>query len=93
MCPDFPQKWQIHAGLSCVLPLEGLGALGLDSWRSTLIFQGGVTSIGLALLTEGLTASLTRGSEEEEGTKFVEWGADTEMLSIKPKPVLSEGDF
>ena len=38
-------------------------------------------------------ASLTKGSEEEEGTKFVEWGADTEMLSTKPKLVLSEGDF
>ena len=36
---------------------------------------------------------LTRGLEEEEGTKFVEWGADIEMLSTKPKPVLSEGDF
>ena len=58
-----------------------------------LIFLRGVTSTDLASLIEGLTTSLTRGSEEEEGTKFVEWGADTEMLSIKPKPVLSEGDF
>ena len=84
MCPDFTQKWQIHAGLSCVLPLGGLRALGLDLWRSTLIFLGGVTSIGLALLIEGL---------EEEGTKFVKWGVNTDMLSIKPKPVLSVGNF
>ena len=41
----------------------------------------------------GLTASLTKGSEEEEGTKFVEWDADTEMLSTKPKLVLLEGNF
>ena len=41
----------------------------------------------------GLTASLTKGSEEEEGTKFVEWGADTEMLSTKSEPVLLERDF
>ena len=35
-----------------------------------------------------------RGSEEEEeGIKFVEWGAGTEVLSKKSKPVLSEGDF
>ena len=40
-----------------------------------------------------MTASLTKGSKEEEGTKFVEWGADTEMLSTKPKLVLSEEDF
>ena len=52
MCPDFPQKWQTHAGLSCNLPLGGLGVLGLDSWRSTLIFLGGVTS---ACLTISLT--------------------------------------
>ena len=87
MCLDFPQKWQIHLGLSCVLPLEGLGGLGLDLWRSTLIFLGvgGVTSTDLV--------SLTRVLEEEEGTKFVEWGADTEMLSTKPKLVLLEGNF
>ena len=91
MCPDFPQKWQTHAGLSCVLPLGGLGALGLDSWRSTLIFLGGVTSTDLALLIKDLTTSLIGGLEEEEGTKFMELGADTEMLSIKPKPVLSNG--
>ena len=93
MCPDFPQKWQTHVGLSYVLPLGGLGALSLDSWRSTLIFLGGVTSTDLASLTESLTISLTGGLEEEEGTKFVEWGAGTKMLSTKPKPVLSEGDF
>ena len=85
MCPNFPQKWQTHVGLSCVLPLGGLGALGLDSWRSTLIFLGGVTSTNLGSLIEGL--------EEEKGTKFVEWGAGTEMLSTKPKPVLSKGDI
>ena len=93
MCLDFPQKWQIHPGLSCVLPLEGLEGLGLDLWRSTLIFLGGVTYIDLASLTVGLMASLTKGSEEEEGTKFVEWGADTEMLSTKPKLVFLEGNF
>ena len=92
ICPEFPQKWQTHAGLSCNLQLGGIGTLGLDSWRSTLIFLGGVTSTDLASLTEGLTTSLTKGSKEE-GTKFVEWGAGTEMLSTKPKPVLSKGDF
>ena len=44
-------------------------------------------------LTISLTTSFTKGSEEDEGTKFVEWGADTEMVSTKPKPDLSEGDF
>ena len=48
-------------------------------------------------LTGGLTISLTplhtEGSEEDEGTKCVEWGADTEMLSTKPIQDLSEGDF
>ena len=39
------------------------------------------------------TTSLTEGSEEDEGTKFVEWGADMEMLSKKPNPDLLEGDF
>ena len=58
-----------------------------------LILLGGVTSIDLASLTEGLTTSLIGGSEEEEGTNFMEWGVDTEMLSTKPKTVLSEGDF
>ena len=49
--------------------------------------------IDLVSLTEGLTTLLIGGSEEEEGTKFMEWGADTEMLSTKPKLVLSDGDF
>ena len=40
-----------------------------------------------------LTVSLIEGSEEDEGTKFVEWGADTKMLSTKPNLDLSEGDF
>ena len=84
MCLDFPQKRQTHAGLSCNLSLEKVEFLGLDSLRSTLIFLGGVTYIGL-------TTSLTRGSEEE--TKFVEWVLGTEVLSTKPKPVLSKGDF
>ena len=44
-------------------------------------------------LTGGLTVSLIEGSEEDEGTKCVEWEADTEMLSTKPIPDLSEGDF
>ena len=87
MCPVFPQKWQTHAGLSCVLSLDKVGFLGLDSFRSTLIFLDDEPSKGLATsLTEGLTISLTisltEGSEEEdEGTNFVEWGADTKMLS------------
>ena len=41
-------------------------------------------------LTGGLTVSLTEGSEEDEGTKFMEWGADTKMLSTKPNLDLSE---
>ena len=85
MCPDFPQKWQTHTSLSCVLPLGGLGALGLDSWRSTLIFLGGVTSTDFASLTEVL--------EEEEGTEFVEWDAGIETLSTKPKPVCQRETF
>ena len=84
MCSDFPQKWQTHAGLSYNLPLEGLGVLGLDSWRSTLIFLRGETSTSL-------TTSLTGGSDE--GTKLVEWFSGTEMFSTKPRPVLSMGDF
>ena len=36
--------------------------------------------------------SLTLGGLEEE-TKFVECVSDTEMLFIKPRPVLSKGDF
>ena len=87
MCPVFPQKWQTHAGLSCVLSLDRVGFLGLDSFRSTLIFLEDEPSKGLATsLIEGLTISLTishtEGSEDEdEGTNLVEWGADTEMLS------------
>ena len=87
---DFPQKWQTHAGLSCDLSLERVGCLGLDSFRSTLIFLGGVASKGL---TTSLTTSLTGGSEEDEGTKIVELGADTLMFSTKPNPILLEGDF
>ena len=73
-------------------------SLGLDSFRSTLIFLDGETSMGLTTsLTGGLkvslTTSITKGSEENEGTKCVEWGAVTEMLSTKPIPDLSEGDF
>ena len=69
------------------MSLDGVGFLGLDSFRSTLIFLDDEPSNGLATsLTEGLiislTISLTEGSEEEdEGTNLVEWGADTEMLS------------
>ena len=95
MCPDFPQKWQTHAGLSCDLSLERVGYLCLDSFRLTLIFLDGETSMELTtLLTGGLTVSLiillTKGSEEDD---FVEWGVDTEMLSTKPNPDLLEGDF
>ena len=84
MCPDFQQKWQTHAGLSCTLSLGGLEVLGLHSLRSTLIFLRGVTSTNL-------TISLTEGSEEK--TKFVEWFLGPEMLSSKPKLVLFKGDF
>ena len=64
-------------------------SLGLDFFISTLIFLDGETSMGLTTslignLTVSLTNSLTEGSEEDEGTKFVEWGADTEILSTKP---------
>ena len=98
MCPDFPQKWHTQVGLPCILSLERVDFLGLDSFRSTLIFLDGETFIGLTTsLTWGLTVSLktslTEGSEEDEGTKCVEWGADTEMHSTKPIPDLSEGDF
>ena len=98
MCPDFPQKWHTQAGLPCILSLERIDSLGLDSFRSTLIFLDGETSMGLTTsLTGGLivslTTSLTEGSEENEGTKCVEWGTDTEMLSTKPNPNLSEWDF
>ena len=86
MCPEFSQKWQTYAGLSCVLSFDRVGFLGLDSFRSTLIFLDDETSMGLTTsltggLTVSLTISLTEGSEEDEGTKFVEWGVDTEMLS------------
>ena len=85
MLLDFPQKWQTHVGLSCNLSLGRVEFVGLDSLRSTLIFlEGGVTSTGL-------TISLLGGSEE--GKKFVEWVLDIEMLSSKPRPVLSKGDF
>ena len=84
MCPDFPQKWQTHAGLSCTLSLGGLGVLGLESLRSTLIFLGGVTSASL-------TISLMGGLEEE--TNFMEWFLEIVILSLKPRPVLSKGDF
>ena len=84
MCLVFPQKRQTHKGLSCSLSLGIVGFLGIDSLRSTLVFLGGVTSIGLII-------SLLGGSEEE--TKFVEWVLDTNMLSAKPRPILSKGDF
>ena len=82
MCPDFPQKLQTQAGLRCILSLERVDSLGLDSFRSTLIFLDGETSMGLTTsltwgLTVSLTTSFTEGSEEDEGTKFVEWEADT----------------
>ena len=62
------------------------------------IFLDGETPMGLTTsLTRGLTVSLitslTEVSEEDKGTKFVEWGADTEMLSTKPNPDLSKKDF
>ena len=34
-----------------------------------------------------------RGFERRRRNKVCGWDADTEMLSTKPKPVLSEGDF
>ena len=95
MCLDFPQKCQTQAGLPCILSLEMVDSLGLDSFKSTLIFLDGETSMGLTTsltrgLTVSLTISLTEGSKEDEGTKFMEWGADTEMLSTKPNLDLSE---
>ena len=48
----------------------------------------GLTTSLIGGLTVSLTTSLTEGSEEDEGTKCVEWGADTEMLSTKPIPDL-----
>ena len=44
-------------------------------------------------MTVSLITSLIEGSETDEGTKCVEWGADTEMLSTKPIPDLLEEDF
>ena len=44
-------------------------------------------------LRTSLTTLLTEGLEEDEGTKFMEWGANTEMLLTKPNPDLSKGDF
>ena len=67
-------------------------------FQINLIFLDGETPMGLTTsLTRGLTVSLitslTEVSEEDKGTKFVEWGADIEMLSTKPNPDLSERDF
>ena len=98
MCPDFPQKWQTQVGLPCILSLEKVDSLGLDSFRLILIFLDGETSMDLTTsltggLTVSLTTSLTEGSEEDEGKKFVEWGADTKMLSTKPNPDLSKWNF
>ena len=98
MCPNFPQKWHTQVGLPCILSLERVDSLSLNFFRSTLIFLDGETSMGLTTsltrgLTVSLTASLTEGSKEDEGTKFVEWRVDTEMLSTKPNPDLLEGDF
>ena len=53
----------------------------------------GLTTSLIGGLTVSFTTSLTEGSEEDEGAKCVEWGADTEMLLTKPIPDLSEGDF
>ena len=50
----------------------------------------GLTTSLIGGLTISLTTSLTEGSEEDEGTKFMEWGVDTEMLSTKPNQNLSE---
>ena len=55
-------------------------------------FMGLTTSL-TGGLTVSLTTSLTEGSEEDEKTKCVEWGAYTEMFSTKPIPDLSKGDF
>ena len=53
----------------------------------------GLTTSLIGGLTVSLTTSFTKGSEDDEGTKSVEWGAGTEMLSTKPNPNLSETDF
>ena len=89
---------QTQVGLPYILSLEWVDSLGLDSFRSTIIFIDSETSIGLTTsltggLTVSLTTSLTEGSKEDEGTKFVEWRVDAEMLSTKPNPDLLEGDF
>ena len=68
------------------LVLRKVDSLSLDFFRLTLIFLDGETFMDL-------TTSLTGGLEEDEGTKCVEWGADTEMLSTKPNPDLSKGNF
>ena len=93
-----PIKMTHQVGLPCILSLEKVDSLSLDSFRSTLIFLDGETSMGLTTLLTGgltvsLTASLTEGSEEDKGTKCMEWRADTKMLSTKPNPDFSEGDF
>ena len=80
------------------MSLETVDTLGLDSFRSTLIFLDDETYMGLTTsltggLTVSLTTSLTEGSEEDEGTKYVEWGADIEMLSTKHIPDFSEEDL
>ena len=81
-----PTKMTHQVGLPCTLSLERVDTLGLDYFRSTLIFLDDETSMGLTTsltggLTVSLTSSLTEGLEEDEGTKCVEWGADIEMLS------------
>ena len=67
------------------MSLERVDTLGLDYFRSTLIFLDDETSMGLTTsltggLTVSLTSSLTEGLEEDEGTKCVEWGADIETF-------------
>ena len=42
----------------------------------------GLTTSLTGGLTVSLTISLTEGSEKDEGTNLVEWGADIEMLLI-----------
>ena len=84
MCPDFPQKWQTQVGLPCILSLDRIDSLCLDSFKLILIFLNSETYMGLTTsltggLTVSLTTSFTKGSEEDEGAKFVEWGANTVM--------------
>ena len=59
MCLDFPQKWHTQAGLPCILSLERVDTLGLDSFRSILIFLDGETSMGLTTLLTGGFDSFT----------------------------------